>query len=116
MSGAQIIKCRRGDPCNFRVKLKGGLDAAYTQATFHVRDDWDESLPALIDIDESSMTFDRTDPDLGIITVEIGATETATLPVTKQSRVVAALLRLINPDDADDRRGIEIPFLLQPSV
>jgi hypothetical protein len=116
MSGAQIIKCRRGDPCNFVVEIEGGLDDAYTQAIFRARDDWDESLPALIDIDESAMTFDRTDPDLGKVTIEIGATLTADLPVTKQPRIVAALLRLVNPTDADDRLGFEIPFQLQPDV
>jgi hypothetical protein len=116
MSGAQIIKCRRGDPCNFIVEIEGGLDAAYTQATFRVRDDWDELLTALIDVSESVMTFDRTDPDLGKVTVEIGATLTTDLPVTKQPRIVAALLRLVNPSDADDRLSFEIPFQIQPDV
>ncbi len=109
------IKCRKGDPCRFVVAVSTGIDVKYSRAKFQVRDDWDETLTELLAVDETSgITITAGTP--GQVEVFIGATLTDALPVLRQSREVAAQLRLYNPDDGDDRVSWPIPFLLLPEV
>ncbi len=107
-----VIKCRKGDPCRFTVRVRGGIGAQYTLARFQVRDAWDESLPALLSADQDSGV--QIDHGAGVVRISIGATLTDALPILRQPRDVAAQLRLYNPADPDDRVSFAIPFRLRP--
>lgn len=110
-----VVKCRKGDPCRFRVSVTSGIDAKYTRAKFQVRDAWDETLPTRLAVDETTgITITPGTP--GVVQVLIGATSTDALPVLRQAREVAAQLRLYNPIDPDDCISWPIPFRLQPDV
>lgn len=111
---AGVIKCRKGDPCRFSVRVRGGIGTQYTRARFQARDAWDESLPALLHVDQD--TGVQIDHGEGVVTVAIGATLTDALPMLRQPREVAAQLRLYNPLDADDRVSFPIPFRLLPDA
>lgn len=109
-----VVRCRKGDPCTFEARVSTGIDARYTRARLVVRDAWDETLPALIAIDETSgITIDH---DASRVLVVIGATRTDALPALRQSRQVAAQLRLENAVDPDDRVSYAIPFELLPEI
>lgn len=113
---AKVVKCRRGDACNFKahVKAPGELDAAYTLARFQVRDAFDDTADAIIAVDETTgVTFDYPNND---VYVSIGATLTGAIDVGTEPREVAALLRLYNPLDPDDVISWRIPFVLLPDA
>lgn len=112
---ARIVKCRKGDPCSFSASVKSGIDPRYTKAKFQVRDTWDETKPALLSVDETNGIV-ITPGTPGIVTVLIGATKTDLIPALDQDREVAALLRLYNGVDDDDRMSFAIPFVLRPDV
>lgn len=107
-----FVVCSKGDRCDFDAAYADGIDAKYVTAKFEVRERWDESLPALIALDETTgVTIDHV---AGVVSVAIGADITALLPVRNAPQVVAAQLRLYA--DAQDRISIAIPFVLMPEA
>lgn len=109
-----VVRCRKGDPCAFEARITAGIDARYTRARFVARDAWDETLPVLLSADESSgITIDHAGSR---VLVSIGATATDALPPLRQTRQVAAQLRLETASDPDDRVSYAIPLELWPEI
>jgi hypothetical protein len=108
------VNCRKGDACLFTVTVTDGTPSKYTLARFQVRESFDDTLPPLIEADESDgITIDHGD---GTIEVVIGASKTEALTATGRAREVAAMLRLYDPLDVDDRVSYVIPFAILPDA
>jgi hypothetical protein len=111
---AKIIKCRKGDPCNFTVTFPGVLTSAFTQAKFQARETFSEDGTAVVSIDETSgISFDY--PNEQVI-VQIPVSVTEAIAVGTKQREVPALLRVYDPLDADAVFSLAIPFLLLPET
>ncbi len=111
------VKCTRGDSCafvfNFEDRWPTGIPADYTTARFEVRTIADDSTTALIAIDENSgVTINHGSSTVSVL---IGASVTALLPIVSTAREVHAQLRLYSSIDADDRISWVVPrFILLP--
>lgn len=114
MPTQNTITCRKGDVCGFTVTVTdGGIGAQYTKAKFQVRTQWNDVLPALLSVDETSgISIDYV---ANVVTIVIGATQTETLPITSIT-TLAALLRLYDPTNPDDAVSWPIPFQALPDA
>lgn len=113
----RAVKCTRGDSCafvfNFIDRWPTEIPADYTTARFEVRTIADDSTTALIAIDENSgVTINHGDSTVSVL---IGASVTALLPIVSRAQEVHAQLRLYSGIDADDRLSWVVPrFILLP--
>jgi len=108
------VKCRKGLPCSFTVRFEAGIGAQYTEAKFQVRDEFTESSTLRLSATEADGI--SIDHGTGIVSISLGATKTEAMEELSQERVMAAELRLYDPNNPDDRMGAPIPFLFLPEA
>lgn len=109
------VKCRKGLPCSFTVRFEAGIGAQYTEAKFQVRDEFGESSTLRLEATQGDgITITPGTP--GVVEISIGATKTELMEELSAERVMAAELRLYDPNNPDDRMGAPIPFVFLPEV
>lgn len=109
-----VVECRKGARLDFQIEIDGGVDSAYTQTSFKVAREWNDT-DLLIDLDSTVVVPDFTNPDMTVVSIGIGATA-ITEDIPREGISAVALLRMGDPSDVDGVFAMSIPFMIRPTL
>lgn len=124
MSTTKIIRCTKGDPLQFRARVKGlgggvpAISTDYDVAKFQARasaNETDTSIVLEASTDDATIVISAPDGTTGDITVDVfvGRDQTEATGVTKVTPLFGRL-RLYQSGDATKSLSMAVPLSIDP--